>query len=218
MNAVIYDAEIVNAIPVRGHKNASGIRYCRGWRDFSGMGVSVVAVCHLGSGKLSHWLHERPADRAALQRIFDEAEHIIGFNTKAFDDKLLAAHGYRVETTYDLLAEVRLASGQPASFVPGRTRAGYTLDALARANGASGKTGSGKLAPVLWQRGERQQVISYCRADVALTRHLFERRHSLKDPNDGRVLTLGNPFAAPDEPLQTESEDYGPLFLRTERG
>ena len=59
---------------------------------------------------------------------------MIGFNSLSFDDKLCKAHGIEVETTYDILCEVRQATGQPPFYAKGFTRAGYNLDALAKAN------------------------------------------------------------------------------------
>ena len=98
-----------------------------------------------------------------------------------------------METEYDLLCEVRLASGQPALYTPGETRAGYNLDALALANLGKAKTGHGALAPALWQQGKYHEVIRYCLNDVMLTKALFDRRATLIDPTDGADLCLREP-------------------------
>jgi hypothetical protein len=92
--------------------------------------------------------------------------------------------------TYDLLCEVRAASGQPRQYTPRVTRGGYSLDALAKANLEISKSGRGDLAPKLWQRGEYGAVIDYCLRDVMLTKRLFEKRTHLVDPTDGSSLCL----------------------------
>jgi hypothetical protein len=71
---------------------------------------------------------------------------------------------------YDILQEVWAAD-------PGRKRThGINgLDALARANGFGGKTGTGAQAPRLWAAGRHAEVVNYCAYDVWLTRLLFEQ-------------------------------------------
>lgn len=65
------------------------------------------------------------------------------------------------------------------------------LHAVAKANGMS-KTGTGSLAPKLWQEGKRQEVIDYCLNDVTLTYKLLNLGldGKLKDPNTGKSLKL----------------------------
>ena len=77
--------------------------------------------------------------------------------------KVLAAE------SYDILDEVWKACGR--SYERGLN----SLDALARANGQGRKTGSGTLAPRLWQMGRHADVINYCQMDIDLTRRLFQR-------------------------------------------
>jgi hypothetical protein len=54
-------------------------------------------------------------------------------------------------------------------------------------------SGSGAFAPAMWQRGQYGTVIDYALRDVQITRALFARRQALKDPTDGRILTLREP-------------------------
>ncbi|MGL4502417.1 MAG: hypothetical protein ACRCU2_25360 [Planktothrix sp.] len=56
-------------------------------------------------------------------------------------------------TTYDLLCEIPVAAGMPPHYVKGVTRGSYSLEALAKTNLGVGKSGSGVLAPQLWQQG-----------------------------------------------------------------
>ena len=51
-------------------------------------------------------------------------ERIVGFNSHAFDDRLCQANGIEITSDFDLLGEIRVASGQPAHYVKGLTRTG----------------------------------------------------------------------------------------------
>jgi DEAD/DEAH box helicase domain-containing protein len=192
MNGLIYDCEIIRCIPSR--EIEPELEYCKGWDDFDGMGLSVIGVWDLKEDIPRVFLGDNSEE---FQTLVKDREHIIGFNSLAFDDNLCAANGIAVTTTYDLLCEVRAASGQPRHYTPDLTRGGYSLDALARTNLEISKSGSGSLAPKLWQQGEYGAVIDYCLRDVMLTKRLFEKRDRLTDPVDGSPLCLREP----DEPI-----------------
>ena len=74
---------------------------------------------------------------------------------------------------------------------------GFGLDATAKANQIGGKTGTGELAPINWQRGKIGNVIDYCLEDVRLTKRLIDRvlrLGILQDPRfPDQVLTLPRP-------------------------
>lgn len=192
MDALIYDCEIIRCIP--SGEMEEGLDYCKGWDDFEGMGISVIGCWDLKEDIPRVFLADNFQD---FQALVDAREHIGGFNSVSFDDNLCRANGLSVETTYDLLCEVRVASGQPPLYTPGLTRGGYSLDALAKANLAISKSGSGDLAPKLWQRGQYGAVIDYCLRDVMLTKRLFQKRDHITDPIDGSPLCLREP----DEPI-----------------
>jgi len=189
VNRLIYDIEIINAIPTK-EPRIEGIEYCKSWGDFEGMGIAVIGY---------KW-NDEPADCAYnaesfldVLRFYDDDEHqLVGFNSLSFDDKLLAAHGLEgIETHYDLLEQVRIAAGFKAHFQSVPRGYSYKLDALAKANGMA-KTGSGALAPVLWQQGERQSVIDYCLHDCEITAAILDMglAGELIDPNTGNKLQL----------------------------
>lgn len=186
---LLYDAEIQNCIPSKSEPRIEGLIYCGGWKDFIGMGVSVCGVYTSVDDRYYAFM---PDNLHEMQPLVDKAEtegwEIVGFNSESFDDNLMDAHGIRIRTTYDLLCEVRLASGQPRQFVPRRSRPGYKLNAVAEATLKEGKVGSGELAPVLYQRGQIGQLITYNLSDLNLTKRLFEKRQCLVDPTNGHNL------------------------------
>jgi DEAD/DEAH box helicase domain-containing protein len=192
MKILIYDCEIIRAIPDQSQPPETGIEYAVGWTDFETLGISVIG-CH------ANWLifplqafSPIRKNMRLFQPLVDEADVIIGFNSQSFDDNLCRANGIDIFTDFDILREVRVASGQPREYVQGQTRRGYNLDALARANGMAGKTGEGRLAPIWWQRGEHQRVIEYCLSDVAITFQILRliQEGRLLDPLTGELLPV----------------------------
>ena len=182
---LFYDCEIARCIPDKYEENLEGYEYCSGWSDFANMRVACVGV-FWNNQYLSFFEDTLPA----FQEIVNQAETIVGFNSVSFDDELMEANGIKIKTTYDLLCEVRVASGQPPFYTPGLTRGGYNLDAIAAANLGKKKTGSGALAPILWQQGKKDEVVAYCLNDVELAVNLYFRRHNLIDPTNGSILKL----------------------------
>lgn len=174
-----YDCEIV------GDPNKLG------WTNYDKLGISVIGIhadwldCPLVSldCRFANYLD-------TFQVLVSEADWIVGFNSIGFDDPLCRAHGVDVVTDIDVLHEIRALSGQPRYYTAGVTRGGYNLNAVAVANGLSGKTGSGALAPLLWSQGKYDEVIKYCLNDVKITRALFERwrNNELIDPITKEVL------------------------------
>jgi hypothetical protein len=183
-----YDCEIINCIPSYYEEDLPSYNYCNGWRDFKGMGISVIGTwrnfdCFNPFGKYEAFVNHAsymteinalPQFRKFLA-LAQKADLIVGFNSLSFDDKLLKANGISITTDFDLLCEIREAVGMPRHYVKGVTRGGYNLNNLARTNLGVVKTGTGELAPMLWQDGFCQQVIDYCLNDVKLLKQLYFR-------------------------------------------
>lgn len=182
---IVYDCEIARCIPKKAKE--PHLDYCQGWKDFAGMGISVICSYSYWNEQYHVYLEDNFQD---FQELVNHSEKIIGFNSIAFDDQLCAANGLNIKTTNDLLCEIRIAAGMPPHYVKGITRSGYSLEALAQANLGYGKSSSGEKAPQLWQEGKRGQVINYCLQDVAITRQLWERKYCLVDPTTSRHLNL----------------------------
>lgn len=205
MKILIYDCEIIKCIPDRdGFKNPNFL-YCDGWHDHSNMGISLIGAWLSWDNSIRIYPHSA-FDK--FQKAVDEADLIVGFNSISFDDKLCRANGIWIETDYDLLSEVWAAAGMPREYTRGVTRAGYKLENLAQANLGRGKSGSGELAPELWQKGKQWEVARYLTDDILITKAIFQRRSRLIDPTDGSFLYLREP----DEPIQEE----GASFLDTD--
>ena len=173
---LIYDCETL-CVPSTGGEKKAGVKYADGWRDFKNLGIACI-------GFWSSWQGFDIVPESALSRFqsfADEADEIVGFNSKRFDDLLCQANGIEIKTTYDLLLESWEAAGlDPAYTFPKdgdpsvRAKyAGFRLDDLAIANLSRRKTSTGAKAPELWQQGKFRKVLNYCLRDVTLTRDLL---------------------------------------------
>lgn len=204
MKILIYDCEIIKAVPI-DYKNEApieGIEYCKGWDDHENMGISVI-------GTYNNWNKEQIAfvNNSAMpqcsyelvgtirpirefQQLLDECDVLVGFNNQHFDDNLIKANGFTIPdkvVNYDILVEMWRAVGIKPPFVfP--THAGYSLKQTCEANGLPPKTGDGGNAAIMWQRGKYQEVIDYCLNDITITTELFRKIMN----NDGWIINPKN--------------------------
>jgi len=193
---LVYDLEIVRAIPPRPPgKQIAGIEYCKGWDDHENMGISVLCAYDYATDRFRVFTAENllEFEELAANRI-----PLVGFNNIRFDNKVIRANGIKIAdmASYDLLREMwNAARLDPDKFSP--SHGGFSLDKTAEVNLGHKKTGSGELAPVLWQENRIGEVIDYCLEDVRLTRNLFDRildQGYLRNPkNPDTVLTMRNP-------------------------
>lgn len=198
MKALIYDIEIVNAIPLRKEAPIYGISYCAGWQDHANMGISVIGGYETDTGRYRVWCAD---NREEFFEVADKAELLVTFNGIGFDDKVIRACWSNDfdpgQKSYDLLVEIWRAAGLGPTF-DYRTHGGYGLDAMCEKNFGLRKTGNGALAPVLWQQGKVGQVIDYCLNDIRMTAPLFDCAvigQPLMDPNnEGEMLYLLDPL------------------------
>jgi hypothetical protein len=196
MKALIYDIEIIKAIPDRNASPAEGIQYCAGWHDHANMGISTICAYDYADGRY----------RVFCQDNFDQfmelcaaSDLLVTFNGLSFDDKVIAATIGAMPNVrpYDLLVEVWAAHGLGPTFrYP--SHAGFGLDACCEANFGTRKSGNGALAPILWQQGKIAQVIDYCINDIKLTKQLFDRVLSvgaITCPKTGKRIEMRDPYA-----------------------
>lgn len=198
MKLMVYDAEILNAIPSKKETRLEGIQYCQGWGDHVGMGVSVITAY-----VWDHGYRVFLADNfETFKELAEDPETLcIGFNNRTFDDLLVERSlGINIppRRSYDLLRAVRVARGDHPDGV-----SGPNLGALCEANFLPGKSGSGAFVPILWQKGNHGQVIDYCLNDTAQTVRLIElvMAGRLRDPDSGRILNVAPPVLRAAEEL-----------------
>lgn len=200
MARIIYDCEIIKMIPDRYEEELEGYEYCSGWEDFKNMGISVIGCCNVDT--LEKWFYsDKEIETSIPQYVlnaFCKTQGMVlwGFDSKNFDDYLCQANALKIQSDFDLLELIRLSVFGSAYW--GDTPLGWTyeLDAIARANGMA-KTGSGELAPQLWQDGMHKAVVDYCLNDCEITAKLIQLylKGALIDPNTGDKLAYpGTPF------------------------
>lgn len=185
---LVFDSEIKKAILGRGENQIPGIEYCEGWKDFVGMGISVVGVYDFVENKYRVFLEDNLNE---LQVLIENSEFIIGFNNENFDNKLLVAHGINIpeEKSFDLLKAIKEVTG---------TFKGLGLGAICEANFRTSKNGDGAHAPILWQQKQYGKVIDYCLNDVNMTLNILNRIMEigyLIDPRDeDNIITIELPL------------------------
>lgn len=188
---LVYDCEIVKGIPSNKEPAVPGIEYCAGWRDFANMGISVIGAYDYDTDRYRVFLEDGFQEFAELV----QQRTAVAFNGRAFDDRLIAAHGMPPGDTYDLLVEIWAGAGLGPEF-RFQTHAGYGLDAVCERNFGLRKTGNGALAPVLWQQGKRGQVIDYCLQDVKMEKTLMDAivaKGWILSPVNDQVLHVRTP-------------------------
>jgi hypothetical protein len=194
----IYDLEVLKAIPPKDEADRlSGIQYCEGWGDFAGMGVSCWALCFFDSASEAIFGDQCGTDPKALIAELDKADIEMGgglclggFNSKKFDDRLMAAQGLECRSDFDILDLVLASAGmEDVAYWEMQPKRSYALGKIAEANGYQ-KTLSGELAPIEWQKGRNDKVLAYCRNDVLIEAETLKRlmQGTLIDPNTGQIL------------------------------
>lgn len=180
---LVFDLEIIKAILGRGEEQIPGIEYCQGWKDFVGMGISIVGVYDFRESKYRVFLEDNLNE---LQELIDDRKFCIGFNNENFDNKLLEAHGINIpeEKSFDLLKAIKEVTG---------TTKALGLGAICKANSNTSKNGDGALAPILWQQKQYGKVIDYCLNDVKMTLdilNIIAFNGCLTDPRNEKEMII----------------------------
>ena len=194
-NLIVYDCEIEKAIPAKNEQPLPGIEYCKGWRDFEGMGISVITAIDVGKKESRVFLADNFGEFKALAE--NPNNILCGFNNRKFDDFLVGTIGVTIEPerSYDILREIWIASGLDPDTFTFSTHGGFSLEKVCVANFGVGKSGSGAFAPILWQQGRRGEVIDYCLRDTTLTYNLLQiiPVSGIKCPKTFRFLNIKSP-------------------------
>ena len=183
---IVYDLEIVNAILNKKELPRPGSKYCDGWGDHAGMGISVITAYDYDTDRYRVFLQDNLKEFEDLC----SGRLVIGFNSIHFDDKVCSASGLNVTTVYDLRKEIC------AALNAGPFERGLRLDEIARANLRTIKSGHGADAPHDWQAGKHGAVIDYCLEDTRITKRIVDkilRYGSLIDPRNGQRFHIRRP-------------------------
>ncbi len=152
MSDLFFDLETQNSFQdVGGRENLHLLR------------VSVAVTLSGATGEFKTYTEK---DVPALVADLKTAPRVIGFNLRQFDYQVLRAYtNERLNDlpTLDLLEDLYNTLGFRVS-----------LDTLARATLGANKTADGLQAIRWFREGRMDELIEYCKADVALTQKLFE--------------------------------------------
>ncbi|MDA8163745.1 MAG: DEAD/DEAH box helicase [Desulfobacteraceae bacterium] len=133
-----------------------------GWHLAERMGISVVVLYEAESDQYLVYREEEVGDFIARLRQLDL---VVGFNNKRFDNLVLSAY-----TTFDLHSLPTLDILEVV-----KNRLGYrlTLDHLTEHTLGVRKSADGLQALQWYKEGRFDEIISYCREDVRITKELL---------------------------------------------
>ncbi len=135
-----------------------------GWGNLKGMRMAVAIAYDSREKKYIRYWED---DAQALIEKLMSADLVIGFNHVRFDYGVLARYtSYNLERAtknFDIMLDVWDRLGHRLS-----------LNALAQATLNHGKTADGLQSLKWWKEGKKEEVATYCEADVAVTKELFE--------------------------------------------
>jgi len=134
-----------------------------GWRHIDRMGMALGVVFDDSTGAFTTYFESQATELVAH---LESADLVVGFNTLGFDYHVLRAYTDRPPqrfATFDMLFELRKV-----------LRRRVSLGNLGQATLQSPKTADG-LQSLQWVREGRMDLVEeYCRADVAITRAVFQ--------------------------------------------
>jgi DEAD/DEAH box helicase domain-containing protein len=153
MNIVVFDLETQNLFDdVGGRTNIAALKVS-----------CAVTWSSVRNDFAVYWEKDVPALIAELK----SAGRVIGFNVKGFDYEVLRPYApderLQFLPTLDIMADLF----QSLSFR-------VSLDAVARATLGDTKTASGIQAVQWWREGNLGPLVEYCKADVDVTRRIYE--------------------------------------------
>ncbi|WP_461209797.1 DEAD/DEAH box helicase [Desulfocurvus sp. DL9XJH121] len=154
-----------------------------GWHRAWKMGVSCACLYDSDTGETRAYLEEEIPE---LLEDLRALPLVVGFNIKRFDYTVLKGYtqfDFKVLPTLDILEKVH-------------ERLGYrlSLDHLAGATLGAQKSADGLQALQWWKQGRIDDIVAYCKQDVAVTRDLYlyglEHGHLLFTNKAGNTVRL----------------------------
>ncbi|MFO7718134.1 MAG: DEAD/DEAH box helicase [Desulfohalobium sp.] len=133
-----------------------------GWHRAQKMGISCAVVYDSATNTYHEY---QETDIPSLVEHLHACDVVVGFNILRFDYQVLSGYSradLQALPSLDLLRVVHKQLGYRLS-----------LDKLAQATLQTEKTADGLQALKWWKEGRIQEIIEYCRQDVAVTRDLY---------------------------------------------
>lgn len=162
-----------------------------GWQNTHLMRVSVAILCEMPSGDFRVYKEDQVSE---LIEDLKRLDLIVGFNISRFDYKVLRAYTpFDLERlpTFDMLQEIHRGLGFRVS-----------LGHLAEKTLGRPKGGDGLQAVEWFRKGEWDNLIHYCREDVAITRDLFyhavQKGYLVYVDKKNRMLRIPTPWKVED--------------------
>lgn len=160
-----------------------------GWHRADRMGISVVVLYDSVSDSFKTYLEPDIPD---LIRDLQSFELVVGFNNKRFDNRVLSA--------YSVFNLASLPTLDIMEVITNRLGYRLSLDRLAEHTLGVKKSANGLQALQWFKEGKIDEIISYCRQDVRITRDLFlfglENRYLLFKNKAGSVVRLPVDFSS----------------------
>jgi DEAD/DEAH box helicase domain-containing protein len=159
-----------------------------GWHRAERMGISVAVLYDSDSDSFKTYLEKDVPELISDLKTFDL---VVGFNNKRFDNKVLSAYSlFNLASlpTLDIMEQIK-------------NRLGYrlSLDRLAEHTLGVKKSADGLQALQWFKEGRIDEIISYCRQDVKITRDIFlfglENRYLLFKNKTGSIVRLPVDFS-----------------------
>lgn len=151
MKILTFDIETTNTFDEVGSPNPEDLD------------LAVICVHDNETNEVTHYFKE---DLGKLWPIIENSDMLVTFNGDHFDIPLLNKY-YAGDLTQikslDLLVEIKKSLGRRIK-----------LDDIATATLGESKSADGLQSIIWWRQGKIDEVVSYCKQDVAVTRKVYD--------------------------------------------
>lgn len=151
MKVLTFDIETTNTFDEVGSPNAEDLD------------LAVICVHDSETNEMTHYFKE---DLGKLWPLMESADMLVTFNGDHFDIPLLNKY-YAGDLTniksLDLLVEIKKSLGRRIK-----------LDDIASATLGEKKSADGLQSIIWWRQGKIDDVVSYCKQDVLVTRKVYD--------------------------------------------
>lgn len=151
MKVLTFDIETTNTFDEVGSSNPADLD------------LAVVCVHDSYTDQITHYFKE---DLGKLWPLIEEASMLVSYNGDHFDIPLLNkyyAGDLNNIKSLDLMKEVKNVIGRRVK-----------LDDIATATLGESKSADGLQSIIWWRQGKIDQVVSYCKQDVVVTRKVYD--------------------------------------------